>query len=269
MKVSLFKVCIGAALGALIAAAPVSEAMAQSVDRFEFLQLRKRVDKAETELNQIGNAVRGADTFDQIEGLRREIQRLTGDLERLQARQRQFEDQTKAKLEDFEYRIVVLEGGDPSTLFAPEQPATGGEAAGQGGGTLGTLNLEAEGVTGFDVGMTFYQDGRFTEAAERLAKFAAENPGDPRAGEALYWRGEALSSAGDTRGAAKAWLDTATLHPDSLLAPDALVRLGGALSALGQRQQACATFRQVGTRYPAATEAVVAARSEAARAGCG
>ena len=49
--------------------------------------------------------------------------------------------------------------------------------------------------------------------------------------------------------------------PDGPIAPDALLKLGEGLGALGQVQEACVTLAEVGSRFPtsmAATQATVA-----------
>ena len=70
-----------------------------------------------------------------------------------------------------------------------------------------------------------------------------------------------MTQLGDTSGAARAYLDAFSSNPDGLLAPDALVKLGEGLGALGQVPEACVTLAEVGLRYPgsmAQTQAAVA-----------
>ncbi|HEY8136937.1 MAG TPA: tetratricopeptide repeat protein, partial [Methylocystis sp.] len=39
-------------------------------------------------------------------------------------------------------------------------------------------------------------------------------------------------------------------YPQSKQAPDAMLRLGQSLAALGAREQACASFAEIGVKYP-------------------
>ena len=275
-----------ASLMASLAAAP---AMSQAVDYYDFRQLEKRLEAAQQELNRLSNAVSGGDFLQRFDTLSAEIARLTNDLEKLQFRVRKHEEEAKRKFEDLEYRIIELEGGDPSILFedesaapqqegsltaptAPEQPASVG--------TLGVLTTDAGGQTiaatppsdeqaAFDAGVNAAQSGRTAEAKNLLEGFVTRYPDSPLAGEAYHWLGESYFSGGDYQSAASRFLDAATLYPASAKAPQSLVRLGTTLSILGQTQVACSTLREVRQRYPGAANAVRDADAEAQRVGCG
>lgn len=261
-------------------------ASAQGVDYYEFRQLEKKLEKAQAELQRLSNAVSGGDFQQRLEQVNGEISRVTGELEQLEFRVRQHEQQSKQKLEDLEYRIIELEGGDPSILFqndAPTQPQQQGslvEPQQPSGGTLGTLTTNAAGQTvaapasnaeqaAFDAGVHAAQAGRQSEAKSLLEGFVSRYPDSPLAGEAYYWLGESYLAGGDYQSAASRFLDAATLYPSNAKAPDSLVRLGMTLSLLGQNQVACSTLAEVRQRYPGAAGAVQQADLEARRAGCG
>ncbi len=261
-------------------------ASAQGVDYYEFRQLEKKLEKAQAELQRLSNAVSGGDFQQRLEQVNGEISRVTGELEQLEFRVRQHEQQSKQKLEDLEYRIIELEGGDPSILFqndAPVQPQQQGslvEPERPSGGTLGTLTTNAAGQTvaapassaeqaAFDAGVLAAQAGRQSEAKNLLEGFVSRYPDSPLAGEAYHWLGESYLAGGDYQSAASRFLDAATLYPSNAKAPDSLVRLGMTLSLLGQNQVACSTLAEVRQRYPGAAGAVQQADLEARRAGCG
>jgi len=261
-------------------------ASAQGVDYYEFRQLEKKLEKAQAELQRLSNAVSGGDFQQRFEQVNGEISRVTGELEQLEFRVRQHEQQSKQKLEDLEYRIIELEGGDPSILFqddAPAQPQQQGslvEPERPSGGTLGTLTTNAAGQTvaaqpasdeqaAFDAGVLAAQAGRQGEAKNLLEGFVSRYPDSPLAGEAYHWLGESYLAGGDYQSAASRFLDAATLYPSNAKAPDSLVRLGMTLSLLGQNQVACSTLAEVRQRYPGAAGAVQQADLEARRAGCG
>ena len=70
-----------------------------------------------------------------------------------------------------------------------------------------------------------------------------------------------MTSMGDTSNAARAYLDAFSAAPEGPFAPEALLKLGEGLAALGQVPEACVTLGEVGIRYPghmAATQATVA-----------
>lgn len=261
-------------------------ASAQGVDYYEFRQLEKRLEQSEVELQRLSNAVSGGDFLQRLEQVKGEIARVTGELEQLEFRMRQHEQQSKQKLEDLEYRIIELEGGDPSILFqqdAPVQPQQQGALGAPeqpSGGALGTLTTNSAGQTvaaapasaeqaAFDAGVLAAQAGRQGEAKNLLEGFVSRYPDSPLAGEAYHWLGESYLAGGDYQSAASRFLDAATLYPSNAKAPDSLVRLGMTLSLLGQNQVACSTLAEVRQRYPGAAGAIQQADLEAQRAGCG
>ncbi|MEZ5812503.1 MAG: tol-pal system protein YbgF [Rhizobiaceae bacterium] len=110
-------------------------------------------------------------------------------------------------------------------------------------------------------------DYRTAEAAfrEHIERF----PGDQRAADARYWLGEAILSQQRPAEAAEVFLAASREFPDSRKAPDMLLKLGMSLAALGQRDIACATFKEVGVRYPGASDLLKGrVTQEQAIAGC-
>jgi tol-pal system protein YbgF len=64
-----------------------------------------------------------------LQSLEQQIRALTGQVEQLQYENQQLSDRLERALSDIEYRLTVLEGGDPSSLSAePTPPASGGIA---------------------------------------------------------------------------------------------------------------------------------------------
>ncbi|MBM0207280.1 tetratricopeptide repeat protein, partial [Micromonospora sp. STR1s_5] len=58
------------------------------------------------------------------------------------------------------------------------------------------------------------------------------------------------------REAAEQFLKVSTEHTRSSKAPDALLKLGVSLSALGAKEQACATLAEVERKYPQASSSL-------------
>lgn len=260
---------------ALIAAA--GAAQAQGVDRFQFLQLKKQVEDMSTELNRMRNAISGGNLQQRFAALEDEISRLTGQIERLEFAVRKQEEDSKRRLDDLEYRIIELEGGDPSILFQQDEPEQQGSVAPsqpqsqtanvQSGQTLGVLTSPISGQSDFDQGVAAAKAGDATTAQSLLQRFITANPGSPLIGDANFWLGESYYATGDFREAARRYVDVADLYPGAATAPQSLVKLGVTLSLLGQTDAACQTLAEVGARYPNA-QAAQDARDEARRAGC-
>ena len=72
----------------------------------------------------------------------------------------------------------------------------------------------------------------------------------------MFYIGETYMQRSRPREAAEQYLKVSTEYPKSSRAPESMVRLGLALAKLGNTEQACATFAEVGRRYPTAPAAV-------------
>ena len=85
-----------------------------------------------------------------------------------------------------------------------------------------------------------------------LRQFLQSHPRDRLVPDAIYWLGESYLQRSRPREAAEQFLKVSTEHARSNKAPDAMLKLGIALNALGARDQACATFAELGRKYPQA-----------------
>ncbi|QIE55301.1 tol-pal system protein YbgF [Pikeienuella piscinae] len=268
--------------GVLAAGAFGGVAAAQGVDRYEFQQVREQLQALEGDVSQLRGAIGGGAASSRLDAVEDEMKRIIGQVERLEHAQRQHEAAVKQKLTDLEYRIIELEGGDPSILFeSQEQPApvpqtqqqTGQAAPEPKGGTLGVITSSAP-VAGderaaLEAGAEAARQHRTAEAKQLLEAFLTDYPGSPLTGDAHYWLGEAYYSDGAYQTAAQRYLDGATLNPGSPLAPESLLKLGVTLGLLGKTDVACSTLREVRGRYPQETEVAKRAADEARRIGCG
>jgi TolA-binding protein len=101
-----------------------------------------------------------------------------------------------------------------------------------------------------------------------LGAFIERHPGSPLVGEAYHLLGVAFFRDGRYTEAARQFLIGFRDHPSTPMAPNNLVGLGETLVALGKFDEACAALREVPTRYPAAPAALLA-RADAARSRAG
>jgi tol-pal system protein YbgF len=86
--------------------------------------------------------------------------------------------------------------------------------------------------------------------------FISRFPGDRLASDAHYWLGESLFQRQRFRDAAESFLSVSTKYETSAKAPDALLRLGQSLAALGEKEAACASLAEVLRKYPRASVGV-------------
>ena len=95
------------------------------------------------------------------------------------------------------------------------------------------------------------------------------NPDAADVGEMNYYLGESYYVRGGYADAADAYITSMKRDPRGVKAPDAMVRLAGALRELGKTSESCATLASLPRQYPNASPTVTSkAQLEAARAGC-
>ncbi|MDB5598577.1 MAG: tol-pal system protein YbgF [Xanthobacteraceae bacterium] len=93
-------------------------------------------------------------------------------------------------------------------------------------------------------------------AEQGFRDFMKSNPGDRLAPEAQYWLGESMFQRQRYRDAAEAFLTVSTKFETTAKAPDALLRLGQSLAALGEKEAACASLGEVKRKFPKASAGV-------------
>ncbi len=105
----------------------------------------------------------------------------------------------------------------------------------------------------FNVAVASYKAGQYADAETQLKAFLAANPTHSRAPDAIFYLGETYLQRSRPREAAEQYLKLSTDYGKSSKAPEGMMRLGQSLAMLGDDVQACATFTEVGKRYPAAS----------------
>jgi tol-pal system protein YbgF len=121
----------------------------------------------------------------------------------------------------------------------------------------------------FDLALGYFRQKEYENAEKGFAAFLQKNPKGKMASEATYYLGESFFQRGRQREAAEQYLKISTQYANSPRAPDALLRLGQSLSALGAKEQACATFGEIPRRFPNASATIKSwAEREARRAQC-
>lgn len=121
----------------------------------------------------------------------------------------------------------------------------------------------------FDVALGYFKQKDYDNAEKTFAAFLEKNPKSRFTSDALYYLGETYYQRGRQREAAEQYLKISEDYATSPRAPEAMLRLGELLQAIGAKEQACATFSEVPRKYPNASAAVKAgAEREAKRAQC-
>ena len=118
-------------------------------------------------------------------------------------------------------------------------------------------------------GKQLLSEGDFAGAQTALKQYLQFNPDAADVGEMNYYLGESFYVRGGYADAADAYITSMKRDPRGEKAPDAMVRLAGALRELGKTSDSCATLASLPRQYPNASPTVTSkAKLEAARAGC-
>ena len=187
---------------------------------------------------------------------------------------------------EFQGQVLVAPGtsdGGGQVLVTPSNPDNGGGKVlvspdtGGGGNDLVPEKVETVALGNAASGdpEAIYERSyenllrrQFNDAEIGFRGFLDQHRDHSLAGNAQYWLGETYYVQGDYKQAAQAFLSGYRDFPKSRKAADSLLKLGLSLNRLGQKEQACAAYMQVGSQFPKAAEAKKRAQSEIKRAGC-
>ncbi|MCC5978152.1 MAG: tol-pal system protein YbgF [Salinarimonas sp.] len=153
-------------------------------------------------------------------------------------------------------------------------PDLNGDASEQGNGDAAprpsiAATGDADPRNLYDSAYALLLQGAYDDAEMGFRQFLQSHPRDALAPQARYWLGESYRGQGRYREAAEQYLTVSTEYAEADVAPQAMLRLGGALAEIGAQEQACATLAEIPLQYPQAASALQEniAREEA-RAGC-
>jgi tol-pal system protein YbgF len=136
----------------------------------------------------------------------------------------------------------------PQSGQSPQNPAAGG--------ALATLAPSQTPRDEYDLAYGYVLRKDYALAEDAFHSFLSKYPNDRLAGDATYWLGESMFQRHRFRDAAEAFLNVSTKYESTAKAPDALLRLGQSLAALGEKEAACASLGEVVRKFPRASAAV-------------
>ena len=137
----------------------------------------------------------------------------------------------------------------------------GGAGTGLSGGTnLGqnqplplTAALSGSPRDEYDLSYGYILTGDYDLARQSFRAWLQNFPDHDLALDARFWLAESLYQQGENHEAANRFLEVYKSAPAGRKAPDALMKLGVSLAALGERDAACATFSEVENKFPDAS----------------
>ncbi len=105
----------------------------------------------------------------------------------------------------------------------------------------------------YNAALDAYRAGQYEQAESQFRALLAHNTGGKFAPDATFYLGEIYLQRSRPREAAEQYLKVSTDYARSSRAPEGMLRLGQSLAMLGNNEQACATFGEVGRRFPTAS----------------
>jgi tol-pal system protein YbgF len=152
-----------------------------------------------------------------------------------------------------------------ASLGSPTSPG----APSGGSASLATLPPSQTSKDEFDLAYGYVLHRDYALAEDSLRNFLSKYPSDRLAADATFWLGESLFQRQRFREAAEAFLNVSTKFEGNPRAPDALLRLGQSLAALGEKEAACASLGEVTRKFPRASAGLKqAVEREQKRARC-
>jgi tol-pal system protein YbgF len=146
--------------------------------------------------------------------------------------------------------------GQPLDVTGQRQPPTAALQPGQRGPQSVVATATGTPRQSYDAALAAINGRQYEDAEMGFRQFLQSNPRDRLVPNATYWLGESYFRRSRHKDAAEQYLKVTTDHSRASIAPEAMLKLGMSLNALGARDQACATFAQVGVKYPEASETV-------------
>ena len=199
---------------------------------------------------------------DRLNQLQQTITMLTGQVEQLQYKNQQLQQQMEKMQADYEFRLDQVEkgrGGAPRppgpTSPGPTPPA--GHPPTTPPNTASAAPPPAGGAQGeqlYHDAFKLLQDGDYAGAERSFKSFVQRNPQHPLAGNAQYWLGETYYARRDYQNAMISFAEGYKVYKASPKGPDNLLKLGITLAVLNKKQEACAVFARFNQDYPRATD---------------
>jgi tol-pal system protein YbgF len=195
---------------------------------------------------------------DRFNQLQQSITLLTGQIEQLQYRNQQLQQQLEKMQADYEYRLDQMEKGKGGG--GPRPGGAQAAAPGPGPGPAPTPAAPAAGAANaggdqmYNDAMKKLQDGDNAGAERGFKAFLQSHPKHALAGNAQYWLGESYYARKDYQNAMTSFAEGYKVYKTSPKGPDNLLKLGITLAVMGRKADACQVFAKFSQDYPRATD---------------
>ncbi|WP_019140501.1 tol-pal system protein YbgF [Noviherbaspirillum massiliense] len=230
----LLKSSIAAAFMAAFSYAPLHANAALFADdeaRQAILDIRKRLDNMQSEINVKSDKTSNLELINQNEQLRQEIAKLRGEIEVLtnelanvQRRQKDFYTDLDTRLRKVEPQKVNVDGKEVS--IAPGEQSA------------------------YDAALAYFKAGDYKNAGASFYDFTRRYPQSGLMASAQYWLGNTYYAQRDYRNAIAAQQVVVKNYPDSPKAADALLNIASCYLELKDKPAAKKTLETLAAQYP-------------------
>ncbi len=167
--------------------------------------------------------------------------------------------------------IGSMLGSEPAPTFGGNAPPSLSDASGAGVATA-ALPPASDGVEPkqlYETAYGFLLQRDYAAAETAFSNFLTRFPSDSLSGNAQYWLGETHFVRGQYKAAAASFLKGYQTYAQSPKAADSLLKLAMSLDRLGQKDAACSSYAELGSKFPNAAQSLKSrAQSERQRVGC-
>lgn len=212
----------------------------------------------------VATANANAQMFDLVELLKRELQKLRGEVEELTYTLGRLKQDQKQRYLDLDRRIVSL-SNQPAAVNATQTTSVVSEPIQINESTsLDTVTIiqkaydpEAE-KAAYKAAFTLIRERKYDASIEALLTFVKDYPQGTLLGNAHYWLGEVYAVQGDASLAALSFEYVISEFPEHRKIPDALYKAGVAYQKIGDAAKADVLLKRVLSEYPDSSAARLA-----------
>jgi len=198
-----------------------------------------------------------------MSNLEAEMRRLTGQLEDVGHGMQTMLQRLDSLVKDVDFRLTEIEHRLARMLGSPEA-ARSTEKAGKVAATQqeapNQMNSEAARTPSilpngtpeerYKYAYSLLITTQWTKAETAFQEFLDQHGDDKLAGNAQYWLGETFYARQNLHEATRAFLIGIQRYPNSMKAPDTMLKLGISLSKLGKIEDSCAAFVEMQNKFP-------------------
>ena len=198
-----------------------------------------------------------------MSNLEAEMRRLTGQLEDVGHGMQTMLQRLDSLVKDADFRLTEIEHRLARTLESPEA-ASSTEKAGKVADTQQEALNQSNSVAAknpsilpegtpeerYKYAYSLLITTQWIKAETAFQEFLDQHGDDKLAGNAQYWLGETFYARQNLPEATRAFLVGIQRYPNSMKAPDTMLKLGISLAKLGKSEDSCAAFLEMQNKFP-------------------